>query len=352
MKRLAFVLAAVAVALPSAARAAACSPLTCAASQFSLAGGTMLGFRTSVGSPVRVVDLRTGDTKWVLPAGVTAGDLLVHQQARMLVWYDASRGTRLRAVTLAAKGYRLAGVSQDGTRAVVMHVSKGATSLSVVSARGERTIALPGSNWSFDALRGDKLFLIKYLNGAGGYQVRLVHVGSGRLAAKALKDPHESGTIWGSPFSRLSSSDGRYLFTLYIGSNGGSMVHELDLRTAKARCIDLPGTGDYRSSTSWALVLANDERTLWAVSPGYGRVVAIDVATRKATSAFRIELPRWNLGMGTSATLSPDGGQLAIADRESVAVVGLAEQKVLARNAARALALGYSPDGATLWKLM
>jgi hypothetical protein len=81
-------------------------------------------------------------------------------------------------------------------------------------------------------------------------------------------------------------------------------------------------------------------------------VVAIDVATRKATSVFRIQLPRWNLGMGTSATLSPDGGQLAIADRESVAVVGLAEQKVLARNAARALALGYSPDGATLWKLM
>ena len=45
MKRLAFVLAAAAVLLPSAAHAAACSPLTCAASQFSLAGGTMLGFR-------------------------------------------------------------------------------------------------------------------------------------------------------------------------------------------------------------------------------------------------------------------------------------------------------------------
>jgi hypothetical protein len=350
MKRFAFVLVAAAVLLPSAAHAAACSPLTCAASQFSLAGGTMLGFRTSVGSPVRVVDLRTGATKWVLPAGVTAGDLLVHQQARTLVWYDASGGTRLRAVALAAKGYRLAGVSQDGTRAVVTRVSNGATSLSVVSARGERTIALSGRNWSFDALRGDKLFLIRYLN-EGGYQVRLVHVGSGRLEAKPLKDPHESGTIWGSPFSRLSSSDGRYLFTLYIGSNGGSMVHELDLKTAKARCIDLPGTGDYRSSTSWALVLAKDERTLWAVSPGYGRVVAIDVATRRATNAFRIQLPRWNLGMGTSATLSPDGGQLAIADRESVAVVGLAEQKVLERNAAHALALGYSPDGATLWKL-
>ena len=47
MKRLALVLAAVAVVLPSAARAAACSPLNCAASQFSLAGGTLLGFRTA-----------------------------------------------------------------------------------------------------------------------------------------------------------------------------------------------------------------------------------------------------------------------------------------------------------------
>ncbi len=286
----------------------------------------------------------------MLPAGVSAGDLLVHQQARTLVWYDASRGTRVGAVTLSAKGYRLAGVSQDGTRAVVMRVSRGATTVVIVSARGERAIALPGKQWSFDALRGDKLFLIRYLK-EGGYQVRLVRVGSGRLEAKPLKDPHESGTIWGSPFSRLSSADGRYLFTLYIGSNGGSMVHELDLKTATARCIDLPGTGDYGSSTSWALVLAKDERTLWAVSPGYGRVVGIDVATRKVTRAFRIELMQWNLGMGTSAALSPDGRQIAIADRETVAVVGLAEQKVVERNAAHALALGYSPDGATLWKL-
>ena len=104
MKRLAFVLAAAAAVLPSAARAAACSPLTCAASQFPLAGGTMLGFRASVGRPVRVVDLRTGNTKWVLPSGVTGGNLLVHQKARTLVWYDASRGSRVGAVTLSAKG--------------------------------------------------------------------------------------------------------------------------------------------------------------------------------------------------------------------------------------------------------
>jgi hypothetical protein len=181
--------------------------------------------------------------------------------------------------------------------------------------------------------------------------VRLARVGSHRLDAAPLKDPHESGTIWGSPFSRLSSADGRYLFTLYLGSNGGAMVHELDLKTAKARCIDLPGTGDYGSATSWALVLSKNERTLWAVSPGYGRVVAIDVVTRKATDTFRIQLPSWNLGNGTSAALSPDGSRIAIGDGETVAVVGLAERKVTQRDPAHALALGYSPDGATLWKL-
>ena len=148
---------------------------------------------------------------------------------------------------------------------------------------------MPGRQWDFDALRGDNLFLIKYLSG-GGYQVRLLHVASGKLEAKPLKDPHESGTIWGQPYSRLASTDGRYLFTLYIGSNGGSMIHALDLDTAKARCIDLPGTGDYLASTAWGLALARGGHTLWAANPSHGRVVGIDVRTRKVTRAFRIDV--------------------------------------------------------------
>ena len=131
------------------------------------------------------------------------------------------------------------------------------------------------------------------------------------------------------------------------------MVHELDLKTAKARCIDLPGTGDYGSATSWALVLAKDERTLWAVSPGYGRVVAIDVATRKATSTFRIE----------PALVEPRDGderraltrRTADRDRRPGDRCGgraRGAEGLQRKTAAHALALGYSPDGATLWKLM
>jgi hypothetical protein len=350
MKRLALVLIlAAAVALPGSARAAACSPLNCAASQFSLAHGSLLGFRTAANKPVTVVDLQTGTPQWVLPAGLVGGDLLVHQDGATLAWYDASRGTKLDDVALPSVEFTLAGVSQDGTRAVALDATGRETRVAIVSRSTLKTISLPGKQWEVDALRGDNLFLIKYL-AAGGYQVRLVHVGSGRLEAKPLKDPHESGTIWGSPFSRLSSADGRYLFTLYIGSNGGSMIHLLDLKAATARCIDLPGTGDYGAAASTATVLSHDAKTLWVLSPGYGRAVAIDVATRKVVTSFRFQLLAWNVGTGTSAALAPDGQHVALSDNQTVAIVGLAEHKVIQRDPGKALALGWSPDG-RLWKL-
>ena len=346
MKRLLLVLAA-ALLLPGAAVGAACSPLNCAPSQFSLAHGTLLGFRAAANKPVTVVDLKTGATKWKLPAGITGRDLLVHQDGGTLVWYDAASGAKQYEVALPSAEYRLAGVSQDGTRAVAFD-STGAV---IVSRTGTRTLELPhATQWQFDALLGNHLFLIRFLQ-TGGYQVRLYHLDTGKLDAQPLKDPHESGTIWGSPFSRLASPDGRYLFTLYIGSNGGAMIHELDLKAATARCIDLPGTGDYNSATSWGLALSRSGQTLHLVSPGYGRVVAIDVRTRKVTDAFRIGLPYWAV-VSTTASLSPDGTKLAIANGEAVAVIDLAARKVEMRAAAKnAIAVGYSPDGTTLWKL-
>jgi hypothetical protein len=347
MKRLALVLAAATLLLPSAASAAACSPLNCAPSQFSVGDSSLLGFRTQARAPVTIADLETGETRWTLPWGFTGGNLLVHQNAYALNWWDATTGSMAASAKLA-RGGTLVGVSQNGKRAVVRRIRNTWTEFRVVSPGvPERAVRVPRGNWDFDALLGDNLFLIKYVAN-GGYQVRLAHIGSGRLETAPLKDPHESGTIWGQPFERLASADGRYLFTLYIGQNGGSMVHELDLKTATARCIDLPGTGNYGAATSWAMLLSKDERTLWTISPGYGRAVGIDVASRTVSSAFQLTLANWNLGFGTRAALAPDGAHVALADGRTVAVVGLVERKVVERNPKRATAVGYSPDG-TLW---
>ena len=345
MKRLALVLAAATLLLPSAASAAACSPLNCAPSQFSLAGGSLIGFRTQAEAPVTIADLATGETRWTLPWGFTGGNLLVHQNAYVLNWWDASKGNKVASAKLAQGGV-LVGVSQNGKRAVVRRRNVGTEFRIVAPGAAEKAVRVGRGNWDFDALLGDNLFLIKYV--AGGYQVRLAHLGSGKLDPAPLKDPHESGTIWGQPFERLASSDGRYLFTLYIGQNGGSMVHELDLKTATARCIDLPGTGNYGAATSWAMLLSKDERTLWTLGPGYGRAIGIDVASRQVSSAFPITLANWNLGFGTRAALAPDGAHVALADGKTVAIVGLAERKVVDRSPVKATAVGYAPDG-KLW---
>jgi hypothetical protein len=349
MKKLALALAAAALLLPGAARSAACSPLNCAPSQFTLAHGTLLGFRAEANKPVTVVDLNSGERKWVLPDGLVGANLLVHAAGRTLVWYDATTGARVGTAAMPDVEYSLAGVSQNGTRAVALRFAHGNTKIAVVSHTSTTTLTVPGVQWQVDALRGDNLFLIHYLK-TGGYQVRLAHVGRGTLESKPLKDPHESGTIWGQPFSRLSSDDGTFLFTLYVGSNGGAMVHELNLKTASARCIDLPGTGDYASAATWTMQVSPDGKTLWMVSPGYGRVVAIDVASRKVRTSFRIQLVNWNNGTTPASTLSPDGTKIALADGETVALLDLTAKKIVQRDPAKkVIALGYAPDGSNLW---
>src|SRR5947209_2231072 len=294
MTRLALVLAAAALLLPGAAHAAACAPLNCAPSQFGLAGGTMLGFRTAATAPITVVDLRTGKARWTIHGGFEARNLIVHMDlGAAIVWTDATTDKTVARVA-NPQLFELVGASQDGSRAVLRYGRR----FAVVSPGSWRVLRVPPGRWDFDALEGD----------------------------------------------------GPYLFRMYSASNGAAMVHELDLRTASARCIDLPGTGDYGSAATWAMVLSRDAKTLWAVSPGYGRVVGIDVASRAVTTAFRIDLPLWNTGNATAAVLSPDGERIAIADKETVALVDLEAQKITSRDKGKAIALGYSPDGANLWK--
>ena len=344
MKKLSFVAILLALALPGAARSAACSPLDCAPSQFS-AGPGLLGYRTAAGSPVTIADLRTGKARFALPSGIVAGGVLVHKEGRTLTWYDVSTGEQTGSVTLA-HDVRFAGVSQDGSQAVGFQLTDGgSTTVTIASATDQRDIRIDGRDWDFDALRGDNMFLIKNLSSSGGYQVRLLHVASGLVDDKLVKDPHESGTIWGQPYSRLASADGRYLFTLYLGQNGGAMVHALDLKTASARCVDLPGTGNYLAATLYAMVLSKDGRTLWAVGAGYGHVVGIDIAARKVTKAFRITARMSNQGRGTRAALSPNGQRIALTDGDSLAVLDLSKHRIVKRGPGGVVAVGYAPDG-------
>ena len=349
MRRLLLAFVFVAALLPGAARSAACSPLNCAPSQLSVAGGSLLAVRGAVDKPVRVIDLATGQARWTLPAGLAAGDVLVHQGGNGLTWYDMARGTAVRHVSSTGTGaaFYLAGLSQSGATAVLQRTHGRQTSFALVSRQGTRTITLAGKQWSFDALRGDKLYLIKTLS--YGYQVRLYDLAAGKLRAAALKDPHESSTIWGIPFSRVASADGKLLYTLYIGQDGGSMVHILDLAHATARCVDLPGDGDFSAAATYALALSKDGTKLWAVSPGYGRAVTIDVHARRVVGAFRFDAWSWTGGGAGLATLAPDGEHIAVTEAAHVWLVDPAARTVTRPVSTAVWGLAFSPDGRHLW---
>jgi hypothetical protein len=252
----------------------------------------------------------------------------------------------VKQASVPSDGFYLAGVSQSGKTAVLQRTKRDTTLLLLAPGRA-RTVELPGKTWSFDALRNDKLFLIKQLK--FGYQVRLYDLAANRLQAAPLKDPHESSTIWGIPFSRVASNDGRYLFTLYIGEDGGAMVHELDLAKATARCVDLVGDGDFSAATTYALAVSPDARTLWAISPGYGRVLTIDVPAHRVVNAFRFDAGSWTGGGAGMAALAPDGKRIAVTEAEHVWLVDPQARSVTKPVPMTAWGLGFSPDSKTLW---
>jgi hypothetical protein len=348
MRRLALLPLLVVVALPGRAGAAACSPLSCSPSQFVLAHGTLLGVRGAPDKPLRVIDLRTGRTKWWLPAGIVTGDTLVHQDGALLTWLNAARGTRVADAVVQRHGaFELVGTSQDGARAVLARTQSRSTTFAIVSPHAQRVVKLGGKNWQFDALDGRNLFLIQELR--NGYEVRLYDLATNRLQAQALKDPNEGALIQGFPFERASSPNGRYLFTLYIGGNGNAMIHELDTAGGRAYCVDLPGDGDFNAAITWAIVPSRDGATLWAVSVGYGRVVAIDVAAHVAREhAGTFNRPTWTANAGVAA-LAPDGNRLVVTDAEHMWLVSLRTFRVTRAPNHTAIALAFSTDGRRVW---
>ncbi|MHB8642048.1 MAG: YncE family protein [Gaiellaceae bacterium] len=315
----------------------------------SLASGRLLVVRPDgLWGVARVVDLRTGATRWRLPDGMLSGRLLVHKDSQLLTWFNVATGARVADALLQVNGrFSLAGSSQDGSRAVVARIQTRKTTFAIVSPHTQqRIVVLGGNQWGFDALNGDKLYLLQYLR--SGYRVRLYDLARNVLVAAPLKDAKESSLIAGTPWVRLSSNNGRYLFTLYIGQSGNAMVHELDTRTATARCIALPKSIDFNTASSYTLVPSPDGKSLYAVSSGDGKIATIDVASAKVRSTFGFTSSAPNSPVGASSAISTDGSRVAVTLAGELFVVNLAKHHVVQTNHS-AIALGFAPNGRTLW---
>lgn len=283
---------------------------------------------------VRVVDLSTGRTRWRLPGGVIAGTTLVHQDGQLLTWFDVATGARTGDAVLQEHArFVLVGLSQDGTRAVLARTERRVTSIAIVSPRRQTSIYLAGNRWSFEALAGGNLYLRH-----NGEVWRDAFGGSGNRPLAAI----------GPPGVQLSSPGGRYVVTLTVSATGTGAVDVLDASRGVASTLRLPGRGSVTAARTYTLVPDPDGRHLWAIAPGYGRVVHIDLVVHRVVDAYAFT-PGLRNSVAAVAAMSPDGAQIAVADSGRVWFVHLESRTVVAGAPHVVLALGWSPDQRRLW---
>lgn len=283
-----------------------------------------------------MLDLSSGQTRWRLPGGAIAGTTLVHQDGQLLTWFDLATGARTGDAVLQEHApFVLVGLSQDGRRAVLARTERRVTSIAIVSPRRQTWIYLAGNRWSFEALAGGSLYLRH-----NGELWRDEFGGSGNRPLAAI----------GPPGLQLSSPGGRYVLTLTVAATGSAAVDVLDTSRGVASTLRLPGRGSAAAARTYALAPDPDGRHLWAIAPGYGQVVHIDLLADRVVDAYTFT-PGPQNSVAAVAAMSPDGEQIAVGDAGRVWFVHLAARKVVAGKSHVVLALGWSPDQRHLWAI-
>src|SRR5262249_10699715 len=173
--------------------------------------------------------------KWGIPRVTFNGDTggLSHD-GRTLVLASTTFGQPLRS--------KSAFVTVDTRRLAVTH-----------------TIDLPG-DFAYDALSPNArtLYLIEHFSATNAlrYRVRAYDLKAGRLLPRIIADKREPDEpMVGIPAARVSTADGRKVFTLYVG-NEHPFVHLLDTVARVAFCIDLPETTDQQAIQTATLTLS------------------------------------------------------------------------------------------------
>jgi len=240
------------------------------------------------------------------PAGIQGGDgaLLPDGSARyvavkagadtVLKALATGEGTVLGTRTLAGKWGipRIdagTSISHDGRTLVLapttIHSPTSFTVVDTKQLRVRKTVTLQGA-YAFDALSpdGSLLYVVQYasLDNVGRYVVRAVDLRTGTLLKGRIADKTQrSWVMQGLPVTRVSSSDGRWVYTLYANPGGYPFVHALDTVKRSAHCVGIPWRGDANEPWSMRLALRDDSKSL-AVNRASGvGFVAIDLSSWK-----------------------------------------------------------------------
>jgi len=135
-------------------------------------------------------------------------------------------------------------LSQDYTGSGQLQRTTRFAVLATRPLRLRRIVTLRG-DFGFDALspNGRTLYLIQHVSQRDlfRYRVRAYDLATWRLLPRVIADRRQRGWLMdGFPVSRATSSDGRWVYTLYYQSDNYPFVHALDTVRRTAVCIGLP----------------------------------------------------------------------------------------------------------------
>jgi hypothetical protein len=182
--------------------------------------------------------------------------------------------------------------------------------------------------FGLDAITSDGkiLYLIQSLPtaGFGVYQVRSFDVAHGVLDSKVVAQRGEKpGSMSGEAWTRVSSPDGAWLYTLYVENSGQAFVHALHLQARQTLCLDFPAISkDTALMAHFTLSAAPDGRTLYAVNPVLGVVVVVQDLPKATMRLVHLGM-RAGAPMRTqdAAAITADGKQVFVATGSGVWVV-------------------------------
>ena len=200
---------------------------------------------------------------------------------------------------LSADGSTLVLVNELG-RPVTLQTSSTFAVIDVTRMAPPTMIKLHG-DFSFDALspRGDILYLIQHVSQRDltRYIVRAYDLRTRRFWSRVIADRTQPGWVMsGYPLHRVTSADGRWVYTLYTNDGGTPFVHALDSVRGTAHCIGFAWHGSQNGLWNIQLRLGGGGRTLAFRNLRGKRLLSIDTRT------FRVSYT----GMDhTGGTLSP-----------------------------------------------
>jgi hypothetical protein len=216
----------------------------------------------------------------------------------------------------------LEGLTRDGQTLVVATRDAIPTRFALIDTRSMRvrdTFELPG-RFAYDALSpdGKTLYLTEYVDAddASRYVVRAYDLERERLVPGRIADRTQRGWVMaGFASTRTTSSDGRWVYTLFMRPGGYPFIHALDTVARSAHCIGLPwgAATDQGALATMKMTLVNGEREL-ALNWKSGRPwLTVDASTWRITHVRPDGFPWvWTLGGAGAAILAVLAAALAL----------------------------------------